>query len=52
MQIRDLSHNEFDGALPAEFGELPSLQYLYLRANEFDGEIPPDLSNLERLKEL
>ena len=48
----DLSDNSLDGSIPAELGNLSSLQRLRLNSNSLSGSIPSelgDLSSLERL---
>ena len=37
------------GPIPAEIGDLVSLDFLDLGGNDFDGHIPPELGNLSML---
>ena len=52
VQYLDLSWNRLSGEIPAELGNLASLETLYLRENDLSGEIPPQLGNLSNLKVL
>ena len=48
----DLYYNGLSGYLPAELGDLTSLQHLLLTRNQLTGEIPPDLGGLASLQRL
>ena len=48
----NLTDNNLSGEIPAELGDLTSLQILYLRGNELSGTIPSWLVNLTALREL
>ena len=48
----DLSQNGLSGSIPAEIGDLVSLQDLWLFGNELTGEIPAELGNLSNLEDL
>ena len=48
----DLSTNRLSGEIPAELGNLASLERLRLDHNQLSGEIPAELGNLTRLKSL
>jgi gliding motility-associated-like protein len=46
-------YNFLTGSLPTELGNLPELEYLYIRGNySLTGSIPPSLGNLTKLKQL
>ena len=47
-----LRHNNLLGTLPAELGQLASLETLFLPDNELSGPIPPELGNLNNLRVL
>ena len=42
----DLSDNQLSGSIPAQLGNLSSLERLDLSGNQLSGEIPPELDNL------
>ena len=44
-----LTDNNLSGEIPADLGDLSSLQYLYLWQNNLSGEIPADLGDLSNL---
>ncbi len=48
----DLSKNGLSGDIPAEIGDLESLQDLWLFGNQLSGPIPAELGNLTNLEEL
>ena len=52
LLVLNLSDNELSGEIPAELGELTSLQRLYLNSNMLSGEIPTELGDLTSLQEL
>ncbi len=41
-----LSRNQLSGPIPAELGDMTSLQYLWMVSNKFVGEVPANLMNL------
>ena len=41
--------NQLTGEIPAELGNLSSLERLYLNDNQLTGEIPPELGDFARL---
>src|SRR5690606_6303744 len=45
-----LAHNQLSGSIPAELGNLSTLQKLYLNSNRLNGEIPPALGDLANLQ--
>ena len=45
-----LSNNKLSGAIPAELGQLSSLEYLRLSNNKLSGAIPQSFENLHRLE--
>ena len=47
-----LAQNQLSGPIPAELGNLSSLQVLNLFANELSGEIPVELNQLTQLRRL
>lgn len=47
-----LGNNNLTGALPAEIGNLPDLETLFVAYNEIGGNIPPELGNLKRIRSL
>ena len=47
-----LGYNNLSGSIPAELGNLTSLEYLYLNYNQLTGAIPSELGNLTILKRL
>ena len=47
-----LTNNQLTGTIPAELGDLTSLQRLYLHGNQLTGSIPSWLVNLSALREL
>ena len=46
----DLNSNQLTGPIPAELGNLASLQILYLWGNKLTGAIPAELGNLSSLQ--
>ncbi len=52
VQGLDLYDNQQTGSIPAEIGNLTSLQTLYLSKNQLTGSIPPELGNLTVLYDL
>jgi Leucine-rich repeat (LRR) protein len=53
LEHLDLSHNEFVGTMPSEFGGLVNLRYLFLAFNKFQyGEIPTEFGLLINLEDL
>jgi len=44
-----ISYNELSGSIPSSFGNLQSLQKLYIRFNFLSGSLPPELGNLSNL---
>ena len=48
----DLSKNGLSGDIPAEIGDLESLQDLWLFGNQLSGPIPAELGNLTNLEDL
>jgi Leucine-rich repeat (LRR) protein len=49
MKILHLGGNSFSGDIPAAFGDLDSLQGIWLYSNQLDGSIPPELGRLKKL---
>jgi Leucine-rich repeat (LRR) protein len=47
-----LSINQLTGTIPASFGSLANIAYLYLSDNELYGTIPSNFGNLTTLTEL
>ena len=47
-----LDENNLSGAIPAEIGQLESLEHLNLRGNQLTGSIPLEIGNLKRLSTL
>jgi hypothetical protein len=48
MSWLDLSHNNFQGSIPVQFGN-SELMSLNLSSNKFSGEIPETLGHIEQL---
>ncbi|MCY4505949.1 MAG: cadherin-like beta sandwich domain-containing protein [Acidobacteria bacterium] len=48
----ELGDNEMSGTLPAELGNLTSLEYLWFNRNQLSGPIPAELGNLTSLEVL
>ena len=48
----DLSDNQLSGSIPAQLGNLSSLESLYLSFNQLSGSIPKELGNLSSLESL
>ena len=48
----DLSDNRLAGDIPAELGDLDSLERLYLQRNGLTGKIPAELGGLAKLEQL
>ena len=48
----DLRHNNLNGNIPSEIGELKNLIYLSLHSNQLSGNIPLEIGELENLTEL
>ena len=48
----DLNNNNLRGSIPAELGNLASLENLWLDSNSLRGSIPAELGNLANLKDL
>ncbi|XP_049934333.1 probable LRR receptor-like serine/threonine-protein kinase At1g07650 isoform X7 [Nymphaea colorata] len=44
--------NRLSGPIPAQLGDMVTLQQLTLEANQFSGEIPPHIGNLSNLQRL
>ncbi|KAF7851241.1 hypothetical protein BT93_L4286 [Corymbia citriodora subsp. variegata] len=51
-KIFDVSHNNFSGDLPNQFGDFKELEFLDLSWNSISGSIPTNLGELSSLKEL
>ncbi|KAJ4981201.1 hypothetical protein NE237_032038 [Protea cynaroides] len=49
LQVLDLSHNQFVGYFPDQFGSLTSLQVLDLAGNNFSGSLPSSMDGLSSL---
>ena len=47
-----LPYNALTGSIPAELGDLDSLEYLHLAGNALTGSIPAELGDLESLTSL
>mmetsp|Transcript_5774 Transcript_5774/g.7253 ORF Transcript_5774/g.7253 Transcript_5774/m.7253 type:complete len:642 (-) Transcript_5774:270-2195(-) len=47
LNILDLSFNHFTGTIPEKYGELQSMQYMYLNDNELVGSIPHSFPRAE-----
>ena len=47
-----MSNNRLTGSIPAELGDLSSLQQLNLHTNQLSGDIPSALGNLANLTRL
>ena len=52
LRLLYLGGNRFNGAVPAELGQLFNLLELAVDHNELSGEIPPELGNLTQLTDL
>ena len=52
VTLLDLARNLLIGEIPAELGNLTTLQHLDLHNNQLSGEIPAELSNLTTLRSL
>ncbi|KAF3794616.1 Receptor-like protein 12 [Nymphaea thermarum] len=50
--FRTLYGNRLSGPIPAQLGDMVTLQQLTLEANQFSGEIPPHIGNLSNLQRL
>ena len=48
----ELGDNEMSGTIPAELGNLTSLEYLWFNRNQLSGPIPAELGNLTSLEVL
>ncbi|MDA3897153.1 MAG: zinc dependent phospholipase C family protein [Desulfobacteraceae bacterium] len=48
----DLNHNEFEGLIPHQIGNLTLLKYLNLSENRLSGELPEELFSLSNLEYL
>ena len=52
VTLLDLARNLLIGEIPAELGNLTTLQHLELEGNQLSGEIPAEFSNLTTLRSL
>ena len=52
VTVLSLNANNLSGHLPADLGNLPNLEGLYLSNNNLSGEIPSELGNLTELEVL
>ncbi|KAL1548096.1 receptor-like protein EIX1 [Salvia divinorum] len=52
LRYLDLSHNQFQGAIPPSMARLKNLEYLNLSNAGFHGEIPRTIGNLSSLRTL
>ena len=52
VEVLDLGNNNLSGTIPAELGNLTSLQNLHLYYNQLSGTIPAELGELPNLKYL
>lgn len=48
----NLAGNMLNGNLPAEIGDLPALETLWLNENQLSGAIPPQIGNLNNLSNI
>ncbi|KAI4297080.1 hypothetical protein L6164_036988 [Bauhinia variegata] len=52
LQILDLSHNQFNGYFPDEFGSLTVLKVLNIAGNNFSGSLPTTIADMNSLNYL
>lgn len=52
LQIIDLSHNQFNGYFPEEFGSLTNLKVLNIAGNNFSGSLPNTIADMSSLDSL
>ena len=52
VTVLDLGFNDLTGPIPAELGDLSSLERLYLYSNQLTGPIPAELGDLSSLEQL
>lgn len=52
LQIIDLSHNQFNGYFPEEFGSLTGLKVLNIAGNNFSGSLPTTIADISSLDSL
>lgn len=52
LLIVDLSHNQFSGYFPDQFGSLTGLQVLNIAGNNFSGSLPTSMADMSSLSSL
>lgn len=52
LQILDLSHNQFSGYFPNQFGSLTGLQVLNIAGNNFSGSLPTSMADMSSITSL
>ncbi|KAI4299710.1 hypothetical protein L6164_033142 [Bauhinia variegata] len=52
LQVLDLSHNQFSGYFPDEFGSLTGLKVLNIAGNNFSGSLPTAIADISSLNSL
>lgn len=52
LRILDLSHNQFNGYFPDEFGSLTGMKMLNIAGNNFSGSLPTTIANMISLESL